>query len=127
VWKHIQHCCLSHRREGLIFIYLFNFQVVTGIFSSNGGFQVPTYLRCHQLVQPWVVNSTKCRTIDLYRYDEFFPPSPLNDPNLLGTADSVWGAQCGSWAPELEAMVAMGLHYTNRILNMKCCQLQKIA
>jgi hypothetical protein len=101
-------------------------QVVTGIYSTWSGFQVPSYLRCHKLDDQWAVNASHCRSINIYRYQSTSPPSPLNDPGYTGTADSVWGAQCGGWRAYIEAMVSLGVDYTNRMSAMRCCAVYRL-
>jgi hypothetical protein len=49
----------------------------------------------------------------------------MNDWGLKGTADSVWGAQCGD-GKRLEAMTAVKQNSTNTYNeSIECCQLYK--
>jgi hypothetical protein len=92
------------------------------VYDGEALFPHANNVRCHEVQRPWRVNISSCYRINLFRLYVTDPVSPMNDWGLKGTANSVWGAQCGD-LDRLEAMTAIRLHTGYYNYDMECCQL----
>jgi hypothetical protein len=81
-------------------------------------------VKCQEIEPPWRVDTSTCYRISLLRLNASDPVSPMNDVGLVGTADSAWGAQCGS-AERMEVMTGVKLHNAGTLFldSIQCCSL----
>jgi hypothetical protein len=108
---------------------MFQTKVITAVYDVEAQFPNPNFVRCHEVQLPWRVNNAACYRINLYRSQwSTSPPSLMNDPGLKGTADSIWGAQCGNTTGSVKALTAIKLSTRDFYLeNIQCCPLYNTA
>jgi hypothetical protein len=103
-------------------------QVITAAYEGQDVFASVDYVRCNRVLPPWRVDNTACYRINLQESTSQSPASPMNDPGLKGTADSMWGAQCGRGGAAIEALTAVKLVQSNKVHlhdNIECCALYR--
>jgi hypothetical protein len=103
-------------------------QVLVAIYDDSSNYDSPPWVKCRTVASPWFVNNSACYTINVFkRTEDPAIVSPMNDPTMTGTADSVWGAQCGNQT-SVHAMVALKLSTVRPyfIDIVTCCPLYRV-